>query len=65
MLLHVRFLMEPFSTVLTRVRPGVGVDQQVGREGGTSLERFSTLITLKGKKTFCGQGKVTANIRVI
>ena len=42
-LFHVRFLMEPLATVLARVGPGVGVDQEVCRQGGASLEGFATL----------------------
>lgn len=47
MLLHVRLLMEPFPAVLAGVRPGVGVDKKVGREGAGPLEGLATLLALE------------------
>lgn len=45
--LHVRLLVESFAAVLTGVRPGVRVDQQVRRQGGGAFERFAALLALK------------------
>lgn len=39
-LLHVRLLVEPLPAVLARIGPSVGVDEQVGGEGGGALEAF-------------------------
>lgn len=47
-LLHIRLLMEPLATILTRVRPRVRVDQQVCGEGGGSLEGLAALLALEG-----------------
>ena len=47
MLLHVGLLVEPLATEVAGVRPGVAVDQQVGREGAAPLERLPALRTLK------------------
>ena len=47
MLLHIRFLVEALAAVLTRVRSGVGMDQQVRREGTRPFERFAALLTLE------------------
>ena len=46
-LLHVRLLVEPFSTKWARVGAGVWMDEQVGRQGAASLEGLSTLGTLE------------------
>lgn len=46
-LLHVRLLVEPLSAVLAGVGPGVGVDEEVGGEGGGSLEALPTLLALE------------------
>ena len=46
MFLHVALLVEPFSTVLARIGAGVGVDEEVGGEGGGALEHFPTLLAL-------------------
>lgn len=43
-LLHVGLLVEPFAAVLTGVWPGVGVDEEVGRQGGAPLERLPALL---------------------
>lgn len=45
--LHIRFLVEPFATVLAGVRPGVGVDEQVCGQGGGALERLPAHLTLE------------------
>ena len=46
-LLHVGLLVEPLATEVAGVRPGVAVDQEVGRESAAPLERLSTLRALE------------------
>lgn len=46
-LLHVRLLVEALATVLARIGPGVGVDEQVGGKGGRTLEDFATLCAVE------------------
>ena len=48
--LHIRFLMESLAAKVAGVGTGVAVDQKMGRQGATSLERFSTLWALKLKQ---------------
>lgn len=45
-LLHVRLLVKPFATILTGVRPRVGVDQEVSAECARPFEGFTALLTL-------------------
>jgi hypothetical protein len=45
-LLHVRLLMEAFSTVLAGVRPGVRVDEQVSGKRARPLKAFAALLAL-------------------
>lgn len=40
-LLHVRLLVEPLAAVLARIRPRVGVDEQVSGERGGALEALA------------------------
>lgn len=47
MFLHIRLLVESLSAVLTRIRPRIAVDEQVGGEGGRAFEALSTLFTLE------------------
>ena len=42
-LLHIRFLVETLPAVLARVRPRVGVDQQVRRQRAAPLESLPAL----------------------
>ncbi len=42
-LLHVGFLVESFTAVLTRIRPRVRVDEQVSRQRRRPLERLAAL----------------------
>ena len=42
-LLHVGLLVEAFATVRAWVGSGVTVDEQVGGQGGRSLERLAAL----------------------
>ena len=42
--------MEPLSTILAGVGPGVRMDEEVSGEGRAPLETFATLITLKKKE---------------
>lgn len=46
-LFHIRFLMKSLATVLAGVRPGVGVDKQVCRERGWTLEGFAAHLALE------------------
>ena len=46
-LLHVRLLVEPFTAKVARIRSGVAVNQEVGRQRGTSLETFATFLAFK------------------
>lgn len=46
-LFHVRLLVEPFATVLARVRPGVRVDQEVRGQRRAPLERFPALLAIE------------------
>lgn len=39
--------MEPLSTILAGVGPGVRMDEEVSGKGGAPLETFATLITLE------------------
>jgi len=45
--LHVGLLVEPFSAELARVRPRVGVDEQVRWQGRRSLEALAALTTFE------------------
>ena len=47
MLLHVRFLMEPFTTVITRIWSSITVYQQMRGKCAASFESLCTLWTLK------------------
>ena len=38
--------MEPLAAVGTRVGPGVGVDEEVGGQGGGTLEALAALLAL-------------------
>lgn len=49
MFFHIRFLVESLSAVLAGVRPRIGVDEEVGGQGGGSLEGFPTLLALQQK----------------
>ena len=46
-LLHVGLLVEAFAAELARVRTRVGVDEQMCRQRGRSLEALATLATLE------------------
>lgn len=45
-LLHVRLLVKPLATILTGVRPRVGMDQEVSAECARPFEGFAALLTL-------------------
>jgi hypothetical protein len=47
-LLHVRLLVKPFATILTRIRPRVGMDQQMRRQSRAALKRFPALFAREG-----------------
>lgn len=47
MLLHVGFLVKPFTAKLARIRSGVGMDQQVRGQRRRPLERFTALFALE------------------
>ena len=46
-LLHVRFLVEPFTAKVARIRSGVAVNQEMGWKCAAPLESFTALWTLK------------------
>lgn len=46
---HIRFLVEPFATILARIWPRIAVDQQMGGQCAGSFECFAALLTLKLK----------------
>lgn len=46
-LLHIGFLMEPFSTVLAGIRSGTAMDKEMGAESRGTLESLPTMIALK------------------
>lgn len=50
MLLHVRLLMESLSAVAARIRPRVGVNQEMSRQSAASLERLAALLALQEKR---------------
>ena len=50
MFFHVRFLMKPLPTILTRIRPSVRMNQEMSWQGWTSFKRFSTLFA--GENSF-------------
>ena len=67
--LHVTLLVEAFAAILARIGPGVGVDEEVGGEGGGALEALAALLAREDlfravhgpardtffKHFFCGQ----------
>ena len=42
--------MEPLSTILAGVGPGVRMDEEVSGEGGAPFETFATLIALQKRE---------------
>lgn len=72
-LLHVTLLVESFTAVLTGIRSGIGVDQQMRGEGGRALECLTALFTVKASLLSMNRPvlsqrdlhEVTENIRYI
>lgn len=55
-LLHVRFLMESFTTIVARVRPGVTVDEKMRGQSAATFESFPALWTLEDPlRSVCGR----------
>lgn len=46
-LLHIRFLMESFTTILTRIRSRVTMDEQMRAQSGRTFEHFTAFVTLE------------------
>lgn len=57
-LLHVRLLMEPLAAVLARIRPSVGVDEQVRRQSGRPLKTFTAYFAVEASFLKCEQRRL-------